>query len=144
MNQALYEKDYYLWLKETVKLLQDGRLSELDIQNLVDEIDYMAKKQKKAVKSNLIVVIWHLLKYKYQPEKRSRSWELTLLEHRDRLAEDFTDSPSLKPFFREVFEQCYSQARKRAAIETELPLDVFPENCPFTPEQVLNTEYLPN
>ena len=76
MNQALYEKDY-LWLKETVKLLQDRRLSELDIQNLVDEIDYMAKKQKKAVKSNLIVVIWHLLKYKYQPEKRSRSWELT-------------------------------------------------------------------
>ncbi|MGH8000138.1 MAG: DUF29 domain-containing protein, partial [Brasilonema sp.] len=118
MNLTLYDKDFYLWLEETVQLLQERRLSELDIPNLIDEIAEMAKSQKKAVKSNLTVILWHLLKYKYQPEKRTNSWRLTLFEHRDRLQESFADSPSLIPFFREVFNESYGKARQKAAIET--------------------------
>jgi hypothetical protein len=67
-----------------------------------------------------------------------------LFEHRDRLAEDFADSPSLKSFFLEVFNECYSKARQKAAIETELPIELFPVESPFTPEETLNPEYLPD
>ncbi|MCU0536342.1 MAG: DUF29 domain-containing protein [Hydrococcus sp. Prado102] len=144
MHASLYEKDYYLWLKETIQLLQNDKLLELDRQNLIEELEEMARSQKKTVKSNLTIILWHLLKYKYQPEKRTNSWKLTIFEHRDRLAEDFVDSPSLKPFFLEVFNDCYSKARQKAAIETELPIEIFPVECPFTPEETLNPEYLPD
>lgn len=143
MNKTLYEQDYYLWLQETVKTLDERRLSELDIQNLIAEIADMGINQKKSVKSNLIVIIWHLLKYKYEPERRSKSWQLTLLEHRDRLIEDFENSPSLKPYFYQIFDQCYHKAKQKASIETGLPLSTFPDMCPFTTEEILNLEYLP-
>ncbi|WP_035829131.1 DUF29 domain-containing protein [Crocosphaera watsonii] len=143
MKTNLYDKDYCLWLEETVQLLREGRLTELDISNLIEEIEDMGISQKKAVKSNFKILLCHLLKYKYQPEKRSRSWLSTIFEHRDRLDDDFADSPSLKRYFEEVFEPCYQKARKHASIETGLSLDTFPINCPFTPEQVLNINYLP-
>ncbi len=143
MNQTLYEKDYCLWLEETIQLLQEGRLTELDVSNLIEEIEDMGRSEKKAVKSNLKIILWHWLKYKYQPEKRSNNWLSTIFEHRDRLEEDFTDSPSLKPFFLEVFDQCYEKARKQASLETGLSLETFPIDCPFTPEKVLDIDYLP-
>lgn len=139
----LYEQDYYLWLEKTAKLLQDGKLSQLDIPNLIVEIEDIDKSEKRAVKSNLVVIIAHLLKYKYQPEKRSTSWRLTLLEHRDRLIEYFEDIPSLKLYFQEVFEHCYTKARTYAATETELPVDIFPTESPFSPEEAINPDYLP-
>jgi hypothetical protein len=144
MYASLYEKDYYLWLKQTIQLLQDSRLLDLDRQNLIEELENIVKSQKKALKSNLTVILWHLLKYKYQPDKRTNSWKLTLFEHRDRLSEDFADSSSLKPFFIEVFSECYSKARQKAAIETELSIEIFPIKCPFTPEEVIDTDFLPD
>lgn len=144
MYASLYEQDYYLWLKQTIQLLQNDKLLELDRENLIEELEEMARSQKKALKSNLTVILWHLLKYKYQPDKRTSSWQLTLFEHRDRLAEDFADSPSLKPFFVEVFNECYGKARQKAAIETGLSIEIFPVESPFTPEETLNPEYLPD
>ncbi|OKH26957.1 hypothetical protein NIES1031_09490 [Chroogloeocystis siderophila 5.2 s.c.1] len=143
MTSTLYEQDYYLWLEKTSSLLRDGRLSELDIPHLIEEIEDMGRSEKKAVKSNLIIILMHLLKYKYQPEKRSNSWLLTIFEHRRRLRDDFADSPSLKRYFDEVFEQCYKDARISAAIETGLPTETFPKQSPFTPEEALNADYLP-
>ena len=143
METTLYDKDYYLWLEETVQLLREGQFTKLDINNLIEEIEDMGRSEKKAVKSNLKILLCHLLKYKYQPEKRSKSWLSTIFEHRDRLDDDFADSPSLKRYFEEVFEACYQKARKKASIETGLPLATFPINCPFTPEQVLDMDYLP-
>jgi hypothetical protein len=143
MTSTLYEQDYYLWLEKTSSLLRDGRLSELDIPHLIEEIEDMGRSEKKAVKSNLIIILMHLLKYKYQPEKRSNSWLLTIFERRRRLRDDFADSPSLKRYFDEVFEQCYKDARISAAIETGLPTETFPEQSPFTPEEALNADYLP-
>ncbi len=143
IQTTLYDKDYCLWLEETVQLLREGRLTELDINNLIEEIEDMGRSEKKAVKSNLKIVLCHLLKYKYQPEKRSRSWLSTIFEHRDRLEDDFAESPSLKRYFDQVFEPCYQKARKQASIETGFPLETFPINCPFTTEEVLDMDYLP-
>lgn len=143
MTETLYEQDYYLWIQKTASLLRDGRLSELDIPNLLEEIEDMGRSQKQAVKSNLRVVLWHLLKYNYQPSRRSNSWRATIREHRNRLDEDLVDSPSLKRYFTEVFAECYQKARALAADETGLPIETFPNESPFTPEETLNPDYLP-
>ena len=69
MKTNLYDKDYYLWLEETIQLLQEGRLTDLDIFNLIEEIKDMGRSEKNALESNLIVLLMHLLKWKYQPEE---------------------------------------------------------------------------
>ncbi len=144
MNTKLYEKDYYLWIEETVQLLQEGKLQDLDIPNLIEEIEDMGRSKKNALESNLIVLLMHLLKWKYQPEKQSGSWRGTIREHRRQILKAFKNSPSLKRYFEEIFEESYEEARKQAADETELSLTQFSESCPFKIEQILDPEYLLN
>ena len=139
----LYDRDFYLWLQETAQSLRNGEFDRLDIENLVEEIESMGRSEKRSVKSNLEIVLIHLLKYKYQPERRSNSWRLTLFEHRDRLEAEFLDSPSLRPYLPNMFKDCYRSARKKASIETGLPIATFPPDSPFTSEQALDEDYLP-
>ena len=139
----LYERDYYLWLLHTAKLIREGKFSEVDAANLIEEIEDMGRSEKRALKSNLIVLLLHLLKYKYQSQKISNSWKSSIREHRRRLRDDFKTSPSLKRYFEEIFDECYQDSREQAADETGLSLDTFPNSSPFTPSQVLNPDYLP-
>ena len=139
----LYERDYYLWLSHTAQLIKEGKFDEVDSANLIEEIEDMGRSEKRAVRSNLIIVLLHLLKYKYQPEKRTNSWKSSIREHRRRLRDDFQVSPSLKQYMTEVFDECYQDGREQAADETGLPLDTFPDLSPFTPTEVLNPDYLP-
>lgn len=139
----LYERDYYLWLLHTAKLIREEKFSEVDAANLIEEIEDMGRSEKRALKSNLIVLLLHLLKYKYQPQKITNSWKSSIREHRRRLRDDFQTSPSLKQYMTEVFDQCYQDSREQAADETGLPLDNFPPSSPFTPSEVLNPDYLP-
>jgi hypothetical protein len=140
----LYEQDYYLWLIKTAKLLKEGKIAEVDLPNLVEEIEDMGRSEKRAIESNLEIVLMHLLKYKYQPEKRSSSWQYTLFEHRKRLRKAFKESPSLKKYCEQVFEESYQDAKKMAAIETGLDINIFPAECPFTSQDTLDEEYLPD
>ena len=120
-NQSLtqlYDEDYCLWLEKTVNLLKKGKLSQLDIPNLIEEIEDMGKRERKALESNLEILLMHLLKYKYQPEKRTNSWKFTIIEHRNRIKKAFKYSPSLKRHFEKVFNECYQIARKFASNET--------------------------
>lgn len=139
----LYEEDFFLWLETTAQLLKEGKLNELDIANLLEEIEGMARSEKRSISSNLEVLLMHLLKYKYLPKKRTNSWRLTIYEHRDRIIQSLEESPSLKRFFQEKFLLCYQKARKKASIETGLEIDTFPENCPFELESILDSDYLP-
>ncbi|MBV9390183.1 MAG: DUF29 domain-containing protein [Chroococcidiopsidaceae cyanobacterium CP_BM_ER_R8_30] len=140
-TETLYDSDYCLWLEKTVHLLREGRWQELDIPNLVEEIADVGKSQKQALQSNLIILLLHLLKCKYQSQKRTASWLSSIAEHRDHIDIALADSFSLRAYIQEVFDKCYAKARKRAAIETELPLDTFPEQSPFSPEQTLDSGY---
>lgn len=142
-SATLYDQDYYLWLTKTAELIESGDFSQLDTQNLVEEIRDMGRSEKRAVESNLEVVLMHLLKLKYQSQKRSNSWLVTLFEHRRRLSRYLVDSPSLQLHLQEVFADCYTTARKKAALETELPLDTFESESPFTTQETLDSEYLP-
>ncbi len=140
----LYNQDYYLWLEETAKLLNERKLEQIDTINLVEEIQDMGRSEKRAIESNLVVLLMHLLKWKYQPEKPSNSWKSTIREHRRRLRKAFQDSPSLKAYFATVFKECYLDAREQAADETDLPLATFPIESPFTSEETLNPNCLSN
>jgi Domain of unknown function DUF29 len=143
MHPTVYEQDYYLWLEQTAKLIDTGRWNEVDIANLVEEIKDMGRSERRALESNLIVILLHLLKYKYQPTHRSNSWLASILEHRLRLNKQLKESPSLKPYGEEVFQECYDHALLRAAVETGLPNTTFPSQSPFTNQEVLDINYLP-
>lgn len=142
-TQTLYQADLDLWLQETANLLRNGDVEQLDYQNLADEIEDMAGSRKDALESNLIRVLQHLLKWKYQPQKRTNSWKASITEHSLRLNKAFKKSPSLKPYFEQVFAECYQDARLITAQETGLDISVFPEVCPFDRVDVLNPQYLP-
>ena len=143
-ENSLYEQDFCLWLENTAQLLKNGRLSELDIPNLIEEIEAIGRSEKRAVYSHLKVLLQHLLKYGYQPEKRSKSWKAIIREHRQRIKRLFKDSPSLKNYCREILTESYQDAIKLAADETGLAVDTFPVELPFTVEEILDAEYLPD
>jgi len=142
-NTSLYDRDYYLWLDHTAQLIKEGKLSEVDTVNLIEEIEDMGRSEQRAVKSNLVILLLHLLKYKYQPSKRSNSWKASIREHRRRLRDDFKVSPSLKRYFEAIFSEAYQDAREQTSDETGLPLDTFPTDAPFTSIETLNPDYLP-
>jgi uncharacterized membrane protein YgaE (UPF0421/DUF939 family) len=136
--KTLYETDFNLWLEETALLIKEGHLERLDIKNLLEEIEGMSRREKDAVESNLIRVMQHLLKWNYQPQKRSPSWAYTIIEHSRRLNMAFKNSPSLKRYFDDVFDECYTAACQAASVETQLSLVTFPKSCPFSKSDVLD------
>ena len=138
-----YDTDYYQWLKETSYLLEQGKFSELDIPNLIDEIEAMGKSQKRAIESYLKVLLLHLLKWKYQPDFRSGSWQGSIYNARKAIKKRLQESPSLKSYPPEVLRECYEIARYNAHWETGLSLETFPEDSPFSLEQILNEDFLP-
>jgi hypothetical protein len=142
-NSQLYDQDFYLWLQMTAQQLKAGNFAEVDLGNLIEEIECMGRSEKRALESNLIVLLIHLLKYKYQPEKRTNSWLSTIYEHRRRLNKNLQDSPSLKKYLGEILGECYQDARQQAALETSLSLNTFPLEFPFTTAQCLHQNFLP-
>ena len=143
LAKPTYEEDFVLWLEHQAELLRQGRVGELDLENLAEEVEDIGRSQRRAVESEVTVILIHLLKYQFQPSKRSRSWLDTLLEHRGRLARDFRVSKSLKLYAETELADLYRLARKRAAVQTRLPLTTFPETSPYTLEQTLNEDFLP-
>jgi hypothetical protein len=143
-QKSLYETDFLHWVETTAEQLRTQNYACVDWANLIEEIEDISRRERKSLKSNLVVILLHLLKWQYQPECRSGSWRGSIREHRRRINDDLKDSPSLMPYFQEVFAECYANAREQAADETGLPKSTFPDNCPYTPEQCLNSEYLPN
>jgi Domain of unknown function DUF29 len=143
-RQSLYERDFYLWVEQQAVLLREGRLDELDLANLLEEIGDLGIGAKKAIKSNLVIVLLHLLKHQFQTRGRSRSWHASIVEHRQRLRDDFRASPSLMGYARDVFAEAYADARARASAETGLSERAFPRESPYTIEQTLDPKYLPD
>jgi len=131
MKSDLYEQDYYLWLEKTINFLENNQFSDLDLENLIEEIKSISISKQKALKSNLSVILWHLLKYLQEPEKQTRSWALNLFEHRERIEEDLENSPSLKSFLTEEnFKKCYNKARKSRYWNRDKPREI-PERLPI-------------
>ena len=143
-TKPLYEKDYFLWLRSQIEALRSRRLEAVDIDNLVEELEDLGRSEKKAVSSDLRVLLIHLLKWKYQSQKRTNSWQATIAEHRQRLEESFEVSPSLRRYYQECFAQSCQAACRGSSAQTGIPVDKFPGECPFESEQVLDLSWLPN
>jgi AAA15 family ATPase/GTPase len=139
----LYEEDENLWLFENAKLLEEGKINEVDWKHIREELELMGKSQHREVESRFIVLLKHLLKWKYQKEKRTPSWKATIEEQRDELVTIFHESKNLSNYATDNQNRFYERARRYTSTETELPIGIFPENSPFTLEQVLNQNYLP-
>ncbi|AFZ25004.1 protein of unknown function DUF29 [Cylindrospermum stagnale PCC 7417] len=143
-NKNLYNQDFYLWTQTIAQQLKDNKFNEIDVPNLIEEIESMGKSEKRELRSRLIILLMHLLKWQYQPEKRSESWRSTITEQRICIEILLEDSPSLQPLLTEVFADCYQKARLKASDETGIKLNFFPNESPFSLEEVLNNYFLNN
>jgi hypothetical protein len=139
----LYEADFYTWTQEQARLLRERRFDDLDLENLIDEVESVGRSDKRQIESRLEVLLAHLLKWKFQPGGRGNSWIATIFEQRQRLTRLVEDSPSLREFQRQEVFRSYRAARLLASEQTGIAFGLFPEECPFTPEQVLDLEFLP-
>ncbi len=139
----LYEEDFFAWGIETARLLREGRFDQLDIEHLAEEIEAMANRDRRELLSRLTVLILHLLKWGWQPKKRSGSWAATIVTQRTEIERVMEASPSLRRTLAPSLARVYRDAIKEAAAETGLPQDTFPRECPFSVAQVLDEEFLP-
>jgi predicted DNA-binding ribbon-helix-helix protein len=138
-----YNKDLYLWGQEHIKLLKQGRLNELDIEHLIEEIEDMGKSEQRGISSHLRVLLMHLLKWEFQERFRGGSWLGSIRNSRLSIDDLIKTSPSLKNKPQNDLSEIYKQAREWASDETGLKLETFPEECPYNIEQVLNKSWLP-
>lgn len=140
----LYETDFYSWTQEQVSLLETQQWNELDTVNLIEEIEALGRKERQELRNRLGILLGHLLKWQFQPNKRSNSRLWTIREQRVQIKLLLEDSPSLKPYLERVFPDAYELGFALAIRETDLGEQVFPEVCPYTPEQALNSGFLPS
>ena len=139
----LYQRDYYSWALAQAALLRAGRFAELDVENLAEEVEDLARREAKELQSRCETLLAHLLKWEFQPERRSHSWAGTIRRERGKIAEHLADNPGLKPRRAALFARAFASARADASIETNLPVDRFPAACPYTYEQAMDAGFWP-
>ena len=143
-NSVAYDDDFFAWTQEQARLLRDGELSDVDAENLAEEIESMGKSDRREIRNRLTVLLTHLLKWQFQPGNRATSWTGTIVEQRQQIGAVLDDSPSLRPVLPGYFDQAYARACKLAAAETDIPEVVFPKRCPYTPDQILSEDFFPD
>jgi hypothetical protein len=139
VDPGLYEADETAWLEAMSELIDQGRLDELDYEHLGEYLSDMAKRDRREVISRLIVLIKHVLKWTYQPKKRTRSWRSTIIAQQQELEDDVSGGV-LRQQAQSNLALAYSRAVTRAAIETGLPTESFPAECPYTLEQLMSPD----
>jgi hypothetical protein len=136
---ALYTEDETAWLETMAALVRRRDLAGLDLDNLGEYLTDMALRDRREVKSRLVILLAHLLKWEFQPEKRSRSWRTTVLNQRQELS-DLASRGVLRVHAEAVLPEAYDNAVELAASETGKPKTSFPAACPYTIEQLFIIE----
>ena len=144
-KRDLYNSDFLAWTEETVELLRSQQWQDIDIENLIEEITDLGKSQQHALQSSLRLILTHLLKWKYQSDRQSHSWKITINRERLNIDEYLEESPSLRRFLsdREWIDKTYQRARREAMVETNLALATFPVACPFSILEILDLDFYP-
>ena len=138
-----YDKDFYGWTQEQAALLRAGRLNDLDIDNLIEEVETMGRSEKRELKSRLTVLLQHLLKWEYQDGRRCKSWQLTIDGQRIEFIDTLIDNPGLKPLIEDIIKDAYKLAVVYASKETSLSKSAFPISCPWTFDQIIDDSFYP-
>jgi hypothetical protein len=142
-NAIAYDEDFFTWTEEQARLLRAGEFSELDIANIAEEMEDMGRSIRRELRNRLSILTMHLLKWQYQPGYHSPSWSGTISEQREQVIDLLDESPSLKPVLAQNLTKIYRLAVSKAMRDTGLPKATFPTDCPFTPEQILAEDFLP-
>lgn len=140
----MYECDLYVWAQTNAQLLREGRLSEIDVEHIAEELEDVGKSERRALASHIRNLVMHLLKWQFQSRLRSVSWELSIRNARREIQLILEDSPSLVQRFPDLLAREYSVARTNAIVETGLQEATFPEHCFYTPEQVQDQHFWPD
>jgi hypothetical protein len=138
-----YLVDFNSWIHQTVQLLRQRQWHEIDVEHLIEEIEELGKSERRAIASQLTRLLLHLLKWQYQPQRRSDSWLDSITDARTQIDLAIEDSPSLKNYPLEQLKDSYQRARRQASKQTSIQIAVFPEDCPYLLEQILDEDWLP-
>ncbi|GAX37894.1 DUF29 domain-containing protein [Nodularia sp. NIES-3585] len=152
MSETLYDRDLQLWIEQTIHQLQNHQFESLDIDHLIEELVDLGKSERNTLRSNLKILLAHLLKLKIQhdvPDLMQASWYSSVVEHRQRVLDNLADAPSLKSFLVEAVEKAYPDARKLAIKEGKLAKfgvrvpeeSEYPFRCPFAIEEILDEDF---
>jgi hypothetical protein len=141
--QLEYDQDFYSWIYKNIDLLKQRKFSEIDVDILIDELESMAKRDRRELTNRLMILIAHLLKWQFQPEQRSGSWQGSIDEQRIKITKQIEESPSLKNQLNEGIKVAFPDALKLAIKETKLSSKIFPKECPYSIEQLLNEDFYP-
>ncbi|ARI81735.1 DUF29 domain-containing protein [Microcystis sp. LEGE 00066] len=144
-TKDLYEQDYPAWLEETAKQLRQRQTDVLDWEHLGEEIEALGNEQRHKVDSYLLKLLIHLLLYQYWPEERercARGWQDEIGNFRVEL-ELLLESKTLYNHFLTRIAVIYPKAVKRVRQKSQLPAAIFAESCPYSPEQILDSDFLP-
>jgi hypothetical protein len=139
----LYDRDFHEWTIRNAELLRSGRAADADLAHIAEEIEDMGKRERRELLSRLGVLIAHLLKWQAQPERRGRSWSATIRLQRREISSLVDEMPSLRPYLVESLSRAYEEGALAASAETGLPVEAFPNTCPFDLDGVLDIEFLP-
>ncbi|MCC5640500.1 DUF29 domain-containing protein [Nostoc sp. CHAB 5844] len=139
----VYETDFYAWSQQQANLLRHQQWHQLDLDNLIEEIESLGRQERSELRNRLSILVGHLLKWEYQPTKRSRSWLATIRIQRLDTAEILTENPSLQSYLPEIIQNAYMKAIILAAGETNLPVKTFPQDCPYSLEEILSDRFYP-
>jgi hypothetical protein len=139
----LYSMDLNSWIGETAKLLREARWQEIDVAHLIEEVEDLGKSERRGITSQLTRLILHLLKWQFQPQRRSDSWLDSITDARTQIELAIEDSPSLKAHPATQLEDCYQRARRQAAQQTNLEISRFPIDCQYDLDLVLSHGWFP-
>ncbi len=143
-RSANYDRDVILWSEEQAKLLRAGRFAELDIEHIADEIEDVGRSEKRELASRMAVLLAHLLKWRMQPDKRSKSWRATIAVQRDRIEVALEDTPSLKSVMRNPRWQRDAWLDAQGQALREMGLEDAPADCPWSMEEVRDPDFWPD
>ena len=144
-NTDLYEQDFFQWTQTTAALIRQGKWHAINAKCVAEELESLGKRDRRELASRLQVLVMHLLKWHYQPEGwvQGHSWRGTIRTQRLELRLLLRDSPSLRPQVAAFVADVYPAARADACDETGLPETTFPQECPWTAEQILDDAFWP-
>ena len=140
---AGYRDDFALWSAEQAALIRAGKLDRVDLENVAEEIESLGRSEQYQIDSRMEVLLQHLLKWQFQPERRTNSWKASIFEQRMRIGRVIKGSASLRDYPTETLAGSFVIGRNQAITETGLPEAAFPETCPYTIEQILDPDFLP-
>jgi hypothetical protein len=139
-----YDTDFHAWALSNAELLRQGRLVDLDTEHIAEELESMGASERRELLSRLQVLLLHLLKHQFQPERRGKSWVLTINHQRTAIERLLEQSPSLGRILdEETVANLYRKAVRDAIIETDLERHLFPADCPYAIAQILDEDWLP-